>query len=245
MKKVQKIIGISFFSLIAFTFLMLLVNDLIGMNLVIESFKDFGQNWGFILAWVLEIALCVTILVKFIMTLIGILQEKETDAKALVKKNLSLISLYFIFSALEEIFVLANLIQGVGEFDSAFASAIVLIIFQVIGAVITALACKQEKELMIKIFSGIAYAILLVTVILSLSSDYIKIVLIPFYLGAAYGSTALFTVFNVFMIFVTILGVFHALTYDVNFDKLLKTQEAPAAVEEQKEEKKEENSDAE
>ncbi len=236
MKKVQKIIGISFFSLLAFTFLMLLVNDLIGISLVIESIKDFKNNWGFILAWLLEIALCITILVKFIMVLIGVLQEKETDAKELVKKNCALVSLYFIISALEEIFLLANLIQGVGEFDSAFASAIVLIVFQVIGAVVAALASKQEKGLMTKIFSGVAFAILLVTVILSLSSDYIKIVLIPFYLGAAYGSTALFTVFNIFMIFVAILGVIHVLTYDIDMDKLFK-KEAPATVEEKKEEK--------
>lgn len=235
MKKIQKIIGISFFSLIALTFFMLFVNDLTGIGDIIDAFQEFGQLWGIILTWFLEIGLCVAILVKSIMTIIGIVQDKEKDAKVLVKKNCFLLFLYFAISVVGGIFTLINLAQ-LGA-NSGLARPIVLIVFQALGAVAAFLVTLNwEKDSMYKILGGAAYAILFVALILTASN----------------GVRGFLVAYIVFMFFVNILGVFHVLTYDVNFDKFFKIQEAPAAVEEkkeekveEKEEKKEENSDAE
>lgn len=222
MKKVQKIIGISFFSLIAFTFFMLLVNDLIGIGDIIEAFKDFKYFWGMIITWFLEVGLCIAIIVKSIMTMVGVLQEKETDAKTLAKKNCFLISLYFLISVVGGIFTLINLTQLAGGYDSAFTRAIVLIVFQAIGAVVAFLATLNwEKDLMTKILGGAAYAILFVALILTASN----------------GVGGFLVAYIIFMFFVNILGVIHVLTYDIDMDKLFK-KEAPAAVEEKKEEEK-------
>lgn len=221
MKKVQKIIGISFFSLLAFVFLMATIGDLTGIGNVIEAFKRFKDFWSIPLAWFLDVALCIIVLVKATMIIIGIAQNKETDAKTLVKKNCALISLYFLFSVLESLFTFINGIQLIGRFDSAFAGDIVLIIFLAAGAVVAALASKQENDLTLKILGGVAYAILLISIIISLAN----------------GITGGFAIaIKIFLIFVTILGVVHVMTYDIDMDKLFK-KEVPAAVEEKKEEK--------
>lgn len=225
MKKTQKIIGLSFFGLIAFTFFMLFVNSLTQMGNMIDSFHYFGQSWGFIISWFLETGLSVTILVLSIMTLIGMLQGKEKDAKALVKKNYFDLFLYFVISVFGGIFTLINTIQLAGGYDYTFTKVIVLIIFEIAGAVLALLASiKRGNEKTIKRLGSAAYAILFVTLVFTASN----------------GIKGFLIACIIFMFLVNILGLFHALTYDINFKNLFKEQEAPVAVEEKKEEQVEE-----
>ncbi len=224
MKKPQKIIGLSFFSLIAFTFFMLFVNCLTQMGNMIDSFHYFSQSWGFIISWFLETGLSVTILVLSIMTLIGMLQRKEKDTKALVKKNYFYLFLFFTVYVVANIFTLINTIQVASGYDYTFTKVIVLIVFLIAGAVLALLANLKQKDKLSKILGSIAYGILFVSLIFIASN------------GAKGFDVALI----IFMFLVNILGLFHALTYDIDFKNLFKEQEAPVAVEEKKEEQIEE-----
>lgn len=233
MKKTQKIISLSFFSLIALTFFMLFVNCIAEMGTIIDSFHYFGDYWGVIIAWFLETGLSITILVMSIMSLMGILQEKETDAKKLVKKNYFFLFLYFVVSVVGGIFTLINAIQSAGGYNYIFTKVIVLIVFEIAGAVLAILACtKDKKESLSKKLGGSAYSILFITLVFTASS----------------GIKGFIIVFFVFMFLVNIFGAFHALTYHVDFNNLFKKQETSAPVEEIKENveevKEEENNDA-
>lgn len=206
MKKPQKIIGISFFSLLALTFFMLFINDIAAIGDVIDYFHYFKEVWGYIISWFLELALSITIIVISVLTLVPFLQNKEVEEKKLWKNNNLLLGTYLAVSVLAGIFVLINVSQIA---SGNLAKPIVLIVFQALGAIAFFLAIFQwEKMLINKIIAGIGYILLFTSLVISCSN----------------GLSGFAIVFAIFMFLTIIVGAIHIGTYDVDLSKFLKLE---------------------
>ncbi len=202
MKNLKKILSITFFSLLLFTFFLMLIGDIASIGDVIDAFSQFDYTWSSIFSWFIELGVSIYIFVMSLLTLINILTNKENDQKVLIKKNCLYLAIYLATCVVSGILVLIHA-SGFGV-PTNLALPIVLIVFEAISCITLFISTsKFENSLINKILNGIGYGTLFIVLILSASSGS------PRGIGVAV---------IVFLFFVNIVGVAHIVIGSIDFE---------------------------
>lgn len=203
MKKLQKILSITFFGLLVFTFFLLLIGDLINIGTIIDRFSYFQYNWSIIFSWFIELGLSISIFVLSLLKLIHLLSNKEDgNPKESVKNGCLYFAIYVAACIVSEILVIINA-SSFGSINN-LASLIVIIVFQAISCITLFLSTsKFENDLVNKVLCGIGYGTLFVSLIIN----------------AAYGApTGLALAFTIFMFITTIVGIANFIICSFDFE---------------------------
>ena len=202
MKKLSKSLAIAFFGLLTLTFFMLFISSLVSIGDVIDLFDYMELTWSSFVAWLLELALSVVVLVFSIKMLVQLIKEKEVKEKHDVKLACLLLGVYLAVLFVEQLIVIIHY-STIGSIDLG-GTAIPLMVFEVIGAVAFGLMLKKwDKSMIEKIIAGVGFIFLFVTLIMLCSN--------------ASGFTVAFLVF---MIIATLVGAAYVELYDVDFKKV-------------------------
>ena len=213
MKKLSKSLAIAFFGLLTLTFFMLFISSLVSIGDVIDLFDYMELTWSSFVAWLLELALSVVVLVFSIKMLVHLIKEKEIKERQDVKLASALLIAYLGVLFVGQLLIIIHY-STIGSIDLG-GTAIPLMVFEVIGAVAFGLMLKKwDKPMIEKIIAGVGFILLFVTLIMLCST--------------ASGFTVAFLVF---MIIATLVGAAYVELYDVDFKKVF-APEHPAKSEE-------------
>jgi len=170
MKRLQKNISITFFSLLSLSFFLML------FGVIEAAFDHFDNHWYHYIAFVLEIGLSITIFVLALITLISILRKKETDSQKLFKKNCLYLAITFAAFIAIEFFTLIEVLDYAESSSSGLISVdltfpIIFILVQSIGCITLFLATSKYENMTInKVFAGIGYVSLFISLILVIAN---------------------------------------------------------------------------
>ncbi len=211
MKKLQKNISIAFFSLLSLTIFLLL------FGVITAALDHFDNHWYNYISLILEIGLSIAIFVMALTTLISILRKKETSSLGLLKKNCLYLAIIF------SVFIVVEFLALIEAFDYAESSSsglisvdvtfpIIFILVQAIGCITLFLATsKYENTTTNKIFAGIGYVSLFITLILVVAN-----------IGA---TSVLLLMFIIFALFTNIIGAIQIITCGMEQEDNAKDQE--------------------
>ena len=213
MKKLSKSLAIAFFGLLTLTFFMLFISSLVSIGDVIDLFDYMELTWSSFVAWLLELALSVVVLVFSIKMLVHLIKEKEIKERQDVKLASALLIAYLGVLFVGQLLIIIHY-STIGSIDLG-GTAIPLMVFEVIGAVAFGLMLKKwDKPMIEKIIAGVGFIFLFVTLIMLCSN-----------------ASGFIIAFLVFMIIATLVGAAYVELYDVDFKKVF-APEHPAKSEE-------------
>lgn len=219
MKKTQKVIGASFFSLVAVTFLFSLVCHLIDIESIIILFQDIKNTWSTLVIWLLEVVLAIMMICKSMYALVRLRKNKTKGTAELVKKNGSLLSCFFSYLLIEGVYTLFLTYYLTKEFD--VLSNLEAILFLAIEVIATLFALIVSLNGKCKILGCTSYAFLFVMLIIAVTK--VK-------------PTGYQLPYTILMFLVSVLGFIQIAASDVSVEKSSKKKKERPAIEENKEE---------
>lgn len=202
MKRLQKNISIAFFGLLSLAFFLML------FGVIMAAFENLNNHWSSYISLILVIGLSLAIFVMALITLISILRKKETDSQRLFKKNCLYLAIIFTVFIVVEFLSLIETLTYDDSLSSISAGVdltlpIILILVQAIGCVSLSLATsKYENMSANKVFAGIGYASLFIT-----------LVLVVAYIGTP---SILFLAFVIVALFINIIGAIQIITFGMD-----------------------------
>lgn len=211
MKKLHKNISITFFSLLAVTFLLLFIYKFVSISVLSQAFEQSETSWSYIVLWFLEVGLSIAIFIMALLAIISLLSKKEIDEKKFVRKNCLYLAISSVVFIVGEMLSLINLLDIYKEISSSSATVslafpIIFIVFQSVGCIILFIAASKSENMAInKVFGVIGYITLfidLIFVIISITNAMDAFLIILIFL----------------FFFVVSIGTIHIVTCDVNYE---------------------------